>query len=109
MRDRASKEIAARGVPALAPLRQAIKDASSPESRLRARLAVSAIGSAEPLFKLRHPEGEIQSVAFSPEAKTLATGGPEGVVRLWNVSNGQQVGLLRQFPPPAPKVPRSEY
>jgi WD40 repeat protein len=56
-------------------------------------------------WKVGHPEGEIQSVAFSPDAKTLAT----GVVRLWNVSNGQQVGLLRQFPPMPPKAPRSEY
>jgi WD40 repeat protein len=109
VRDRASKEIAALGIPALAPLRQAIKDASSPESRLRTRLAMSAIGSAEPLFKFRHPEGEIQSVAFAPDAKTLATGGADGIVRLWNMSNGQQIGLLRQFPPTAPKVPRSEY
>lgn len=109
VRDRASQEIAALGVPALAPLRQAIKDAPSPEFRLRARLAMAAIGSAEPLFKLRHPEGEIQSVAFSPDAKTLATGGADGIVRLWNVSNGQQIGLLRQFPATPPKVPRSEY
>ena len=85
------------------------KEAKSPEFRLRAWLVRSAIQTSEPRFKLRHPEGAIQSLAFSSGGQTLATGGAEGVVRLWNVADGKEARLLRQFPPAPPRVPRSEY
>jgi WD40 repeat protein len=109
VREKATQKIAAIGIPALPLLREAAKEAATPEARLRARLARAAIQAPEPRFKLRHPEGEIQSVAFSPDGHTLATGGPEGVVRIWNVADGKETRLLRQFPPTPPRVPRSEY
>ena len=33
------------------------------------------------------------SVAFSPDGQTLATGSDDGMVRLWDVATGQQIGL----------------
>ena len=36
--------------------------------------------------------GRINSIAFSPRGKTLATAGANGPVRLWNTANGQQIG-----------------
>jgi WD40 repeat protein len=109
VRDRASRDIAAIGIPALGLLRQAAKDAASPEVRLRARLVRSVIQSCEPRHRLRHPEGDVQSLAFSGDGQTLATGGADGIVRLWNVADGKETRLLRQFPPTPPRVPRSKY
>jgi WD40 repeat protein len=108
VREQASKDIAALGIPALAELRKAAKEAPSPETRLRARQALSAILAPEPLRKMSHPDGEIQSLAISPDGQTVATGGVDGVVRLWNIASGRETLLLRQFPPSA-KVPRSTF
>jgi WD40 repeat protein len=105
----AGRDITAIGIPALGLLRQAAKEAPSPEVRLRAWLVRSVIQSCKPRYRLRDPEGDIQSLAFSSDGQTLATGGADDIVRLWNVADGNETRLLRQFPPTPPRVPRSEY
>jgi WD40 repeat protein len=46
--------------------------------------------SGRELFTLRHEAGLIE-VAFSPDARTLATGTTDGSVYLWNIATGQAI------------------
>jgi WD40 repeat protein len=36
--------------------------------------------------------GPVCSIAFSPDGQTLASGGVDGTIKLWDVSSGQEVG-----------------
>ena len=44
--------------------------------------------------------GDIECMAFSPDGKLLASGGPSDPVRLWNVNTGQQIRTLGSDRPP---------
>ena len=52
------------------------------------------LATANPLFRLEGHEGGVKSVAFSPDGKTLATGGADQSGRLWDAATGKE---LRKF------------
>ena len=47
-----------------------------------------------PLPPLKGHVGPVLAVAFSPDGKTLASGGFDMMVKLWNVATGQEVASL---------------
>jgi WD40 repeat protein len=55
-----------------------------------------------------HPD-EVTAVAFSPDSKTLATGGGDRVVRLWDVATGRLRATLWAAPPPDPDTAPTEW
>lgn len=52
------------------------------------------IKTGQPLHVLTDGTRSINSIAISPDNNTLATGGDKGMIRLWNMSNGEMINSL---------------
>jgi WD40 repeat protein len=74
-------------------LKQAMTDGPSAEVRMRARVARETILN-KPKARLSGHTDEIRPVVFSPDGKTLATGGADGLVILWDPIAGKELGRL---------------
>ncbi|MDQ1745403.1 MAG: hypothetical protein QOE23_3742 [Pseudonocardiales bacterium] len=59
-----------------------------------ARYAMLASASAPGIAKLTGHTQRVNTLAFSPDGKTLASGSDDGTVRLWDVPGQRQVGGL---------------
>ncbi|WAL98625.1 hypothetical protein [Streptomyces sp. Je 1-369] len=54
--------------------------------------------------RLTGHRGEVRAVAFSPDARTVVSGGKDGTVRLWNTANGRQERPLTEHHGPVHSV-----
>jgi WD40 repeat protein/transcriptional regulator with XRE-family HTH domain len=59
-------------------------------SSAEARYAMRAAAASPQIATLTSGYGAVNSVAFSPDGKILATGNADGTARLWNLATGQQ-------------------
>jgi len=65
-------------------------------SRARGPLALFLLDRIEkPLWRTGSDEGEVTSVAFSPEGLRLVSGSRDRTVRIWDVPTGAALGVLR--------------
>ena len=51
-----------------------------------------AIEDARERNLLQGHEGWVNSVAFSPDGKTIVSGGDDGILRLWDITSGKAIG-----------------
>jgi WD40 repeat protein len=56
------------------------------------------VATGREIAAMRH-EDQVQSVAFSPGGRTLATGAQDYTARLWEVATGRQITALRHEGP----------
>src|SRR5262249_41993274 len=54
-----------------------------------------ATAEDQPLARLRGELSGADALAFAPDGRSLATGGPEGIVELWEEASGQRLASLR--------------
>jgi serine/threonine protein kinase/WD40 repeat protein len=58
-------------------------------------VAIFAPGNDKPRLELGCNEEKTVSSAFSPDGKTVATWGKDGVLRLWNATDGKELEAIR--------------
>jgi WD40 repeat protein len=97
-REEATKELAELGAVAEPELRKAMKESPSVEVRIRARRLRKNLRSPPPLAVLRGHRDEVETVAFSPNGNLLASGGKDGLVKLWDVKTRTELATFTNRP-----------
>ncbi len=57
-------------------------------------LAIMGLNSGPAIRNFKGSPGRIRTLAFSPAATTIAAGGVDGVITLWNTASGSRAGTL---------------
>jgi WD40 repeat protein len=86
------------GMPALEALWKVANDGSDEESRRRALRLISGIQDRlyySEIRMLRGHRGEVNSLAFTPDSKLLASAGSDQTIRLWDIVSGKNIATLR--------------
>jgi WD40 repeat protein len=93
VREATCQELQRIGFVAERELRRAMKEAKSAEVRIRARQVRQEMLS-KPLRTLRGHSDQVETIAFSPDGKLVASGARDGTVRFWDVTTGQETAKL---------------
>jgi WD40 repeat protein len=93
VRNKASAALQKLGLVAEPQLR-ALRTSRDAELRIRARRARNAIRSPEPQALLKGHRAGVNTLAFSPDGRLLATGDESGVVKLWDVKTRREIATI---------------
>jgi WD40 repeat protein len=97
VREAASQDLLKVGFLAESELRRASQESKSVEVRIRARRLRQEMLS-KPKATLRGHKDQVDSVAFSPDGKTLVSGSKDGTVRFWDVVSGKETAKIHVVP-----------
>jgi WD40 repeat protein len=92
-REAATNEMRSLGMAAEPALWLAMKESPSAEVRIRCRRLRQELLS-KPRVVLRGHSDRVEALAFSPDDALLASGGRDGIVRLWNTKTLKELGQL---------------
>ncbi len=97
-REAATKDMLAMGMLAEPDLRRAMKESPSAEVRIRSRRLRDVVLTKPPTV-LPGTSGDLETVAFSPDGQSLAFGGKEGAVLMWNLADLKEIARLTPVTP----------
>jgi WD40 repeat protein len=92
-RESACAELLSIGMPAEPMLRQAAKESTSAEVRMRCRKVRDKMLATNDI-RLTCDESDIEAAAFSPDGKFVAGAGRDGYVNVWEVATAKRVERL---------------
>jgi WD40 repeat protein len=60
-------------------------------------IQVWSLDAWEEIALLRGHEGDVKQMAFSPDGTRLVTGATDGTARIWDISSGAQLAVLKNY------------
>ncbi len=100
-REKASRDLLALGMVAEEDVRRMAEESPSAEVRIRCRRIRDQL-LAKPSARLVAPGDMIEALDFSPDGRSLVSGGRDGTVRLWDLTTQQSLAVPQ---PVAPRTP----